>query len=78
VPASANHVQVLFYLSLFFNHKQFALRTALLYAGSQLRNAFGGLFAIAILKLDRAHGMDGWRWLFIIEGAAVLAPALST
>lgn len=68
----------LFYLSLFYNRKQFALRTALLYAGSQLGNAFGGLFAIAILKLDGVHGIDGWRWLFIIEGVAVLAPALRT
>lgn len=59
----------LFYLSLFYNRKQFALRTALLYAGSQLGNAFGGLFAIAILKLNGSHGISGWRWLFIVEGA---------
>jgi len=44
---------------LFYNRKQFALRTALLYAGSQLGNAFGGLFAIAILKLEGAHGIQG-------------------
>jgi hypothetical protein len=45
-----------------------ALRTAILYSGSQIGNAFGGLFAIAILKLEGAHGLDGWRWLFIVEG----------
>ena len=45
-----------------------ALRTAILYSGSQVGNAFGGLFAIAILKLEGAHGLDGWRWLFIVEG----------
>lgn len=68
----------LFFLSLFYNRKQFALRTALLYAGSQLGNAFGGLFAIAILKLNGHHGIEGWRWLFIIEGVAVrLRPQLS-
>jgi MFS family permease len=66
----------LFYLSLFYNRKQFALRTALLYAGSQLGNAFGGLFAIAILKLEGVHGIDGWRWLFIIEGVATIALAI--
>jgi MFS family permease len=43
--------------------KQFALRTALLYSGSQLGNAFGPLLAIAILELDGAHGLQGWRWL---------------
>lgn len=53
----------LYFLSLFYNRKQFALRTAVLYSGSQLGNAFGGLFAIGILKLDGAHGLSGWRWV---------------
>jgi hypothetical protein len=43
--------------------KQFALRTAILYSGSQLGNAFGPLLAIGILELDGAQGLAGWRWL---------------
>lgn len=53
----------LYFLSMFYNREQFALRTAVLYSGSQLGNAFGGIFAIAILKLDGAHGLSGWRWV---------------
>jgi hypothetical protein len=53
-----------------------ALRTAILYSGSQLGNAFGGLFALAILKLDGAHGIEGWRWLFIVEGIMSESSAL--
>lgn len=53
----------LFYLSLFYNRKQYAFRAALFYSGSQLGNAFGGLLAIAILELDGAHGLEGWRWV---------------
>lgn len=66
----------LFYLSMFYTRKQYALRAALLYSGSQLGNAFGGLFAIAILKLDGAHGIAGWRWLFIVEGVLTVGIAL--
>lgn len=53
----------LFFLSLFYNGRQFAFRTAILYSGSQLGNAFGGLFAIAILTLDGTYGLEGWRWV---------------
>jgi MFS family permease len=53
----------LYYMSLFYSRKQYALRVAVLYSGSQLGNAFGGLFAIGILKLDGKHGLQGWRWV---------------
>ncbi|CAG8937251.1 unnamed protein product [Penicillium salamii] len=66
----------LFYLSLFYSKKQFALRTAILYSGSQLGNAFGGLLAVAILKLDGVHGLEGWRWLFLVEGVATIGLAI--
>ncbi|KAL1953774.1 hypothetical protein VTO42DRAFT_2271 [Malbranchea cinnamomea] len=66
----------LYFLSLFYSRKQFAFRTAILYSGSQLGNAFGGLFAIAILELDGVHGIQGWRWLFIVEGVITIGLAL--
>lgn len=66
----------MFFLSLFYNRQQFALRTAILYSGSQIGNAFGGLFAIAILELDGAHGLAGWRWLFLVEGVLTVGLAI--
>ncbi|ETI25288.1 hypothetical protein G647_04663 [Cladophialophora carrionii CBS 160.54] len=66
----------LYFLSLFYNRKQFAFRTAILYSGSQLGNAFGGLFAIAILNLDDHDGIEGWRWLFLIEGVMTIGIAI--
>ncbi|KAJ7045874.1 major facilitator superfamily domain-containing protein [Mycena alexandri] len=65
----------LYYLSMFYNRKQYTFRVALLYSGSQLGNAFGGLLAVGILKANGAHGIEGWRWLFIVEGAATVGIA---
>ena len=61
---------------MFYNRKQMALRTAILYSGSQLGNAFGTLFAIGILKLDGVYGLVGWRWLFLIEGVLTIGFAI--
>ncbi|WVN90862.1 uncharacterized protein L203_106105 [Cryptococcus depauperatus CBS 7841] len=66
----------LFTLTQFYTKEQMALRTAILYCGSQIGNAFGGLFALAILELDGAHGLEGWRWLFIVEGAMTVGLAI--
>lgn len=62
----------LFYLSLFYNRRQFAFRTAILYSGSQIGNAIGTLLAIGILELDGQKGLEGWRWLFLIEGVVTI------
>lgn len=39
---------------------------------SKVGNAFGGLFAAAILQLKGRYGIAGWQWLFIIEGSATV------
>ncbi|KAI8153909.1 hypothetical protein K4K49_008172 [Colletotrichum sp. SAR 10_70] len=42
---------------------------ALWYMINLFISAFGNILAYAIIKLDGAHGIAGWRWIFIIEGA---------
>jgi predicted MFS family arabinose efflux permease len=66
----------IFHLSLFYSKQQLAFRTAILFSGSQLGNAFGGLFAVAIMKLDGVHGLAGWRWLFLVEGVMTAGLAI--
>lgn len=42
------------------------LTRAGLYFFQQFGNAFGGLIAAGLLRLDGVHGIAGWRWLFIV------------
>jgi MFS family permease len=62
----------IYYLSAWYTKKELGKRIAGLYIGQQFGNAFGGLFAAAVLQLDGTHGIAGWRWLFIIEGSATV------
>ncbi|OJJ54234.1 hypothetical protein ASPSYDRAFT_50273 [Aspergillus sydowii CBS 593.65] len=36
---------------------------------SVVLNAFAAIFAYALTLLKGTHGLNGWRWIFIIEGA---------
>ncbi|GME44343.1 D-galactonate transporter [Neofusicoccum parvum] len=43
-------------------------RIALLYSSAASGGAFSGLLAFGLAKMDGIGGLDGWRWIFIIEG----------
>lgn len=59
----------LYFLSCWYTRKELALRTAVLYSGSLLSGAFGGLIAAGITSgMNGVRGLSAWRWLFIIEG----------
>jgi MFS family permease len=48
--------------------KDLALRISYFYCASALSGAFSGLLAAAIAKMDGIGGLEGWRWIFILEG----------
>lgn len=59
----------LYLLSIFYTRKEIATRISILYSGNIFATAFAGLIAAATFStLDGAHGLAGWKWLFIIEG----------
>jgi MFS family permease len=66
------------YLSTFYSPGEQALRISYLFVSAALSGSFGGLFAYALLKMDGVGGLEGWRWLFIIEGCASVLVAAFT
>ncbi|KAJ4376564.1 hypothetical protein N0V86_006677 [Didymella sp. IMI 355093] len=59
----------LFYLSSWYTRKELGLRTAILYSGSLISGAFGGLITAGITSnMNGLHGLRAWRWVFILEG----------
>lgn len=59
----------LFYLSAWYTRKELGLRTAILYSGSLISGAFGGLITAGITSnMDGTHGLRAWRWVFLLEG----------
>ncbi|RFU33998.1 hypothetical protein B7463_g2337, partial [Scytalidium lignicola] len=64
-------------LSSWYKRAEQAKRFSVFYSAAVLSGAFGGIVAGAITgSLDGARGLSGWRWLFIVEGAATIACAI--
>jgi MFS family permease len=69
----------LFYLSSWYTRKELGLRTAVLYSGSLISGAFGGLVTAGITSnMDHTKGLRAWRWVFIIEGAITVVIACAS
>lgn len=66
------------------------MRISYFYCASALSGAFSGLLAAGIAEMDGVAGLEGWRWIFLLEGMATVVlgvacffllidtPALST
>ncbi|KAH6703189.1 major facilitator superfamily domain-containing protein [Leptodontidium sp. MPI-SDFR-AT-0119] len=68
---------VLFVMSCWYKTIEIGKRFAIFYSAAVLSGAFGGLLAGGITGgLHNAHGIAGWRWLFIIEGVATAGVAI--
>ncbi|KAF9058157.1 sugar transporter [Panaeolus papilionaceus] len=67
----------LFLLSKWYKRDELGLRTAILYCGNIISNAFGALMASGILDTMQGKlGHAAWRWLFYIEGALTIFVAV--
>lgn len=64
-------------MSCWYTRSELALRYAILYTGLVLAMAVSGLIAAGVFAgLDQVHGLAGWQWLFILEGAVGMGFAI--
>ncbi|EPS26485.1 hypothetical protein POX_g09219 [Penicillium oxalicum] len=61
------------YLSSFYRREDLALRIGLFYTAASLSGAFGGLLARGLAEIGPRGGLEGWRWILIIEGILTFA-----
>ncbi|KAF2024205.1 MFS general substrate transporter [Setomelanomma holmii] len=66
----------MFLLSSWYQRFEIQQRMSCWYLINLLVSAFGNILAWAIVKLHGAHKIAGWRWIFIVEGAAAIGIAI--
>ncbi|TDZ16182.1 MFS transporter prlL [Colletotrichum orbiculare MAFF 240422] len=67
---------LVYYLTFWYRHDERSVRVAMILASATLAGAFGGAIAYGIGHMNQAHGISGWRWLFILEGIPSCLSAL--
>ena len=68
---------ILLIISSWYKKTEQSKRFAVYISAAVLSGAFGGLLAGAITGgLEGVHGIRGWKWLFIVEGAATIGWAI--
>ncbi|KAJ5435881.1 hypothetical protein N7445_006766 [Penicillium cf. griseofulvum] len=65
-------------LTTFYKREEQAQRISYLFVSAALSGGFGGLLAFGLIRLDGAAGLEGWRWLFIVEGIMSAVVGIAT
>lgn len=65
-----------YFLSCWYLRNEFGIRAAIFFSAAALSGSFGGLLAAAIENMHGIRGLEGWRWIFIIEGLATMIIAI--
>ncbi|KAL4860981.1 hypothetical protein BDV12DRAFT_82864 [Aspergillus spectabilis] len=67
-----------FYVSLWYPRANAQFRLALIFASASMAGAFSGLLAYLIVKMDGVGNLEGWRWIFILEGLLTAVVAMAS
>lgn len=63
-----------FYLTLFYKRDELGFRIAIFFGSALLASAFSGLISFGVFQIENTS-IQGWKYLFIIEGAMTVLVA---
>ncbi|KAG0256751.1 hypothetical protein BG011_004328 [Mortierella polycephala] len=66
------------YLTTYYKREEMALRLSIFWSTLAIANSCAGVLSYGILQMRGVANLEGWRWLFLLEGlATVLVASLS-
>lgn len=63
-------------LSMWYRREEAQKRYSFFFSSTCLAGAFGGLIAYGVNHIDGKQGIEGWRWIYIIEGCITMGVAI--
>lgn len=68
----------LIYLGSFYRSTELATRLAWFWGVQTIASAVSGLMASGLLQLQGVSGLEGWKWLFLVDGIITVVVAVLT
>ncbi|KAF8246812.1 MFS general substrate transporter, partial [Wilcoxina mikolae CBS 423.85] len=68
---------VAYTITLWYRKKEAQFRQALFFCAASMAGAFAGALAVGLAKMDGVAGLEGWRWILIIEGLLTVVVAVA-
>ncbi|KAF5329494.1 hypothetical protein D9619_009089 [Psilocybe cf. subviscida] len=68
----------LVYLGSFYKSNELATRLAWFWGVQHMASAISGLMASGLLKMRGIWGLEGWKWLFLVDGLITVVVAIGT
>ncbi|EUC55188.1 MFS transporter [Rhizoctonia solani AG-3 Rhs1AP] len=59
---------LVYLFTFWYRPEERSVRIALVWASATLAGAFGGAIAFGVGHMNMVRGLEGWRWLFLLEG----------
>lgn len=67
---------ITYYITMWYKRHECGFRMAIFFSAATAAGAFGGLLARGIMEMDGIGGLNGWAWIFILEGLLTFAFAV--
>lgn len=58
------------YMSLWYKTNELATRLAWFWGAQAFASSVSGIISFAVFRMRGIYGLEGWKWLFIIDGVA--------
>ncbi|KIM33275.1 hypothetical protein M408DRAFT_152128 [Serendipita vermifera MAFF 305830] len=65
-----------FYITTWYRRHECGLRMAIFFSAATAAGAFGGLIARGVSEMKGIGGLQGWSWIFILEGIVTFIVAI--
>ncbi|OAF59851.1 hypothetical protein VC83_03738 [Pseudogymnoascus destructans] len=70
--------ELILFLSYFYTSKELPIRLSFFWTALSVTGIISSLLAFGIFHLEGAHGVAGWKWLFLLGGLITLVIGIAS